>query len=268
MQPTTWTLRRPYRLSKIRSAVVERFVRKQALKSGVGPLVRILLVEDDACVAEGLLRLLRRESHVVDLADSLQMAKSAIDSEPDGVVLLDRLLPDGDGTQLIFHARQHDVQTRFLILSARREVDQRVEGLDLGADDYMVKPFEPDELCARIRALGRRLLPDSPRRTTLGQLCMDRSTGEILTYEGGRNGSPVALPRRELTLLRKLMERCGRVVTREALETAVYGYKSDQIQSNALESHVSRLRKRLAKDGAGVSIHTVWGIGYMLKEER
>ena len=195
------------------------------------------------------------------------MAESAVIAVRYALVLLDRVLPDGDGTQLIRYARENGVDTRFLILSACGDVDERVEGLDLGADDYMVKPFEPKELCARIRALGRRPLPDEPHGTTFGNLCLDLATGEVLTYAGGEQGSPVSFRRREMALLKKLMERPGRAVSREALEAAIYGCH-DVIQSNSLESHVSRLRKRLVENGAGISIQTVWGFGYMLKEEQ
>ncbi len=228
--------------------------------------MRVLLVEDDPNLADAIRRLLQKEGHVVDVADSLHMAEAAITGNPYAVVLLDRMLPDGEGTRLIFHARDHGVQTRFLILSALGNIDQRVEGLNLGADDYVVKPFEPDELCARIRAVARRPVTDIARTVALGNLRMDGATGDLTTSSNGNEDvAPVLLPRREMTLLQKLMDRAGRVVTREALETAMYGY-DDVIQSNTLESHVSRLRKHLAETEADVAIHTIRGVGYMLKE--
>jgi len=228
--------------------------------------VRILLVEDDPNLADVLRRVLRKEGHVIDVATSLRMAKAAITDNPYGVVLLDRMLPDGDGTGLIYHARENGIQTRFLILSALGDTDQRIEGLDLGADDYVVKPFEPDELCARIRAVGRRPVTDTSRTVTLGNLRMNSATGDLTTASNGADDAPVLLPRRELVLLQKLMDRAGRVVTRDALETAMYGY-DDVIQSNTLESHVSRLRKHLAETDTGVGIHTIRGVGYMLREQ-
>ena len=229
--------------------------------------MRVLLVEDDPNLADAIRRLLQREGHVVDVATTLRMGKAAITSNPYAVVLLDRMLPDGDGTRLIFHARENGVHTRFLILSALGDIDHRVEGLDLGADDYVVKPFEPDELCARIRAVGRRPVPDISRTVAIGNLRMDSATGDLSTSSNGaENGTPVVLPRREMTLLQKLMDRAGRVVTREALETAMYGY-DDVIQSNTLESHVSRLRKHLVETDTRVAIHTIRGVGYMLKEQ-
>lgn len=229
--------------------------------------MRVLLVEDDPNLSVAIRRLLRKEGHVVDLADSLRMARAAITDHPYEVVLLDRMLPDGEGTALIFHAREAGVRTRFLILSALGDIRERVEGLDLGADDYIVKPFEPDELCARIRAVGRRPTGDGPEMIEFGNLRLDKASLDIVTITNGdADVAPVVFPRRELTLLQTLMERAGRVVTRDTLESAMYGY-DDLFQSNTLESHVSRLRKHLAEQGAGVAIHTVRGVGYMLKEQ-
>ena len=229
--------------------------------------MRVLLVEDDANLSEAVRRLLRKEGHIVDLADSLRMAKAAITGHPYDVVLLDRMLPDGEGTALIFHAREAGVRTRFLILSALGDIRERVEGLDLGADDYVVKPFEPDELCARIRAVGRRPTGGAPSTVEFGNLRLDRASRDIsANVDGDTGGRPLVLPRRESTLLQTLLERAGRVVTRESLESAMYGY-DDLFQSNTLESHVSRLRKHLAETDAGVAIHTIRGVGYMLKEQ-
>ena len=229
--------------------------------------MRILLVEDDPNLSEAIRRLLRKEGYVVDVADSLRMAKAAVTDHPYEVVLLDRMLPDGEGTALIFHARDAGVRTRFLILSALGDIQERVEGLDLGADDYIVKPFEPDELCARIRAVGRRPTGDGPRPVEFGNLRLDRGSRDVVAMANGESESiPLVLPRRELTLLQTLLERAGRVVTRESLESAMYGY-DDLFQSNTLESHVSRLRKHLAETDAGVAIHTIRGVGYMLKEQ-
>ena len=229
--------------------------------------MRILLVEDDADLSEAVRRLLRREGHVVDLADSLRMARAAITEHPYELVLLDRMLPDGEGTALIVHAREAGVRTRFLILSALGDIHKRVEGLDLGADDYIVKPFEPDELCARIRAVGRRPAGEGPQTIECGNLRLDRASRDIVAIaNGGSKSRPLVFPRRELTLLQTLLERAGRVVTRETLESAMYGY-DDLFQSNTLESHVSRLRKHLAEEDTGVGIHTVRGVGYLLKEQ-
>ena len=223
--------------------------------------MKVLLVEDDPDLALTTRRLLGRHNYVVDHADCLSVGKAALQDNRYDIVLLDRRLPDGEGTDLIRFARSKGLQTRFLILSALGDLDQRIEGLDIGADEYMVKPFEPDELLARMRAAERRPLPDTARIIEVGKLRLNQDTHNVRI-----SGETVTLPRRELIILEALMARAGRVVTRDALEAAMYGY-DEEIQSNTLESHVSRLRKNLATRIAGVAIITVRGVGYMLKVE-
>ena len=223
--------------------------------------MKLLLVEDDPDLATTMRRLLERQNHVVDHADSLQIAKVAVVENEYSVVLLDRRLPDGEGTDLIEYARGKGLPLRFLILSALGDLDQRVEGLDLGADDYMVKPFEPDELLARLRAAERRPLPASARILELGNLRLNCETRNFRV-----SGETVVLPRREMMILESLLQAAGRVVTRDRLESAAYGY-DEEVQSNTLESHISRLRKNLTGRKAGVAIRTIRGVGYMLKED-
>ncbi len=224
--------------------------------------MKLLLVEDDVRLATVVQRLLTGQNYVVDHADCLRMAREAILGNEYAIVLLDRRLPDGEGTDLIRFARRKRVSTRFLILSALGDLERRVEGLDLGADDYLVKPFEPEELLARIRAAARRPLPLPAQRIDLGDLQLDCSTENFRI-----RGETVVFPRREMVVLSTLMRAAGDVVTREKLESEMYGF-DQQIQSNTLESHISRLRKNLGQRGAGVSIHTVRGVGYMLREKR
>ena len=223
--------------------------------------MKLLLVEDDPDLATTMRRLLERQNHVVDHADSLRLAKVAIVENEYSIVLLDRRLPDGEGTDLIEYARGKGLSLRFLILSALGDLDQRVEGLDLGADDYMVKPFEPDELLARLRAAERRPLPASARILELGNLRLNCETRNFRV-----SGETVVLPRREMMILESLLQAAGRVVTRDRLESAAYGY-DEEVQSNTLESHISRLRKNLTGRKAGVAIRTIRGVGYMLKED-
>lgn len=222
--------------------------------------MKILLVEDDPDLATTTQRLLCRQNYVVDMAETLQIAKAAVLDNKYSVILLDRRLPDGEGTDLIRYVRNKGIETRFLVLSAMGDLDSRVEGLDLGADDYMVKPFEPDELLARIRAAERRPLPETCRVVELGNLRLNCDTRNFRIA-----GETIVLPRREMIILERLMTGAGRVITRETLESDMYGY-NDEVQSNTLESHISRLRKNLATYEAGVSIHTVRGVGYMLME--
>ena len=223
--------------------------------------MKILLVEDDSDLAAVTQRLLHRHNYVVDVAENLRAGRAALRGNRYEIVLLDRRLPDGDGVELIRFAQGRRLSCKFLVLSALGELQERVEGLDLGADDYMVKPFEPEELLARIRAAERRPTPDIGRRIELGSLRLDCGTRN---FDIG--GEPFILPRREMVMLEQLMHGANRVVAREALEHAMYGY-DEYFESNTLESHMSRLRKTLSARECGVKIHTVRGVGYMLREE-
>ena len=222
--------------------------------------MKILFVEDESDLAEITRKLLEKHKYIVDTADSLAISKIMLLDNEYGLVLLDRRLPDGEGIDLIRYAEKKNINTRFLILSALGDLFDRVEGLDCGADDYIVKPFEPDELIARIRAAARRPIPKTAEYQEIGNLRLNCSTRNIRI-----SGETHLLPRRELSVLEALIKRANRVVTRELLEAAMYGYE-DEVQSNTLESHISRLRKHLDNLDAGVSIHTVRGVGYMLKE--
>jgi len=222
--------------------------------------MRILFVEDELELALITQKLLERQKHVVDIADTLAISRVMLLDNKYDLVLLDRRLPDGDGIDLIRYATHKKIETRFLILSALGDLDDRIEGLDIGADDYMVKPFEPEELLARIRAASRRPLPENAKVLELGNLRFNCSSRNFRV-----SGETQILPRRELIILEKLLVRAGRVVSRENIESAMYGY-DDDVVSNTLESHISRLRKHLAKFDSGVSIHTIRGVGYMLQE--
>ena len=222
--------------------------------------MKILLVEDESGVALAICRLLERNRHVVDEAESLQIAKAAMRDNVYELVLLDRRLPDGDGLELISFAKDKGMQTRFLVLSALSDLEDRVEGLDLGADDYLVKPFEPDELLARIRAAERRPIPDVARVLEVGNLRLNCDTRNFRI-----SGETTVLPRRELIVISSLMRNAGGVVSRDALESALYGF-DEAVQSNALEAHISRLRKKFTEHDARVEIHTIRGVGYMLRE--
>lgn len=223
--------------------------------------MKILLVEDDPDLSSVTQRLLRRHNYIVDVAEDLGVAQSALLSSRYEIVLLDRRLPDGDGVDLIHFAQDNSLSCKFLVLSALGELQERVEGLDLGADDYMVKPYEPEELLARIRAAERRPVPEVGRVLELGALRLDCETRNFFV-----NGDAFILPRREMVILEQLMQGANRVVGRDALEQAMYGY-DEQFESNTLESHMSRLRKAIASRECGVRIHTVRGVGYMLREE-
>jgi two-component system, OmpR family, response regulator QseB len=177
-------------------------------------------------------------------------------------ILLDRTLPDGEGLSFIPRLRAAGVDAPVIVLTARNEPRERIEGLDAGADDYLGKPFLIDELMARLRAVLRRPAALAEPRITVGMVTIDP-----LNFSVTVGSSPVDIPRRELSVLLALAKRRGKTVIRSTLEEAVYNYE-DEIQSNAIDAHISRLRKRLTDAGAGVAIHNIRGVGYLLREVR
>ena len=221
---------------------------------------RILLVEDDPALAQEILKGLTREAWAVDHVESLAVAFEAVMQGPYRAVLLDRRLPDGDGLSLVAVVRSRPDPPPIIFLTARDEVADRIEGLDAGADDYLVKPFAIGELLARLRVACRR--PSAGAETPkieVGRLVFDPATRAA---EVG--GHPLCLPRRELALLELLARRAGRVVQRGYLDSEIYGFDAD-VSPNALETQVSRLRRRLLDAHAGADIRTVRGVGYLLQ---
>lgn len=222
--------------------------------------MRVLLVEDEVRLADTLASVMRRERFIVDQADNLETATEAVAIGEFDLVLLDRTLPDGEGLSLVPDLRARNPGIHIIILSARSGVQDRVLGLDEGADDYLVKPFSIDELLARIRAVRRRPAQLQGEQIRAGTIIYDLSNEEVEV-----NGARIDLPRRELRVLAALMKRRGRTVLRESLEQAVFAF-DDEIQSNTLDSHISRLRRRLKNSGAGIEIHAIRGVGYLLRE--
>ncbi|MGH6612864.1 response regulator transcription factor [Sphingomonas sp.] len=220
--------------------------------------MRILLVEDEMEMATALRTVLEREGYVVNHVASLADAREALLSSCGDLVLLDRTLPDGDGLSLLSELRHGNPGMPVIVITARGDVIDRVSGLDHGADDYLAKPFAMEEMLARIRAVRRRPTSLPTQQVQLGRLVYDLVNNEAIVA-----GKRLDLPRRELLVLAALMRRRGRTVQRGALEDAVYGF-DDEIQSNTLDSHISRLRRRLAEAGAGVEIHAIRGVGYLL----
>jgi len=219
--------------------------------------MRIMLVEDEMDLAAVLTTALSRHDIVVDHARSLEIAEEACRSGVHDAVLLDRKLPDGDGLSLIPLLRREQPGLPVIVLSALGALDDRVAGLDHGADDYLAKPFSIDELMARLRAVMRRPTQIGETAVSIGQLRFN-----LTERQAEIAGEPLELTRRELLALEILVRRAGRTVPRGALEEAVYGY-DDEIASNSLDAHISRLRRKLT--GAGVEIHGIRGLGYLLK---
>ena len=223
--------------------------------------MRVLLVEDEARLVDLLRSTLVDAGFVVDAITTAGDAREALAVGAYDVVILDLGLPDGDGLDVLASARRGGKTLPILILTARDAVEDRVRGLDAGADDYLVKPFATTELVARTKALLRR--PGHALGTTL-------EAGNILFDTIGRDvrirGEPLALARQELSVLEHLMRRLGRVVPKSVLEDKLYGI-DDELGSNAIPVHVHHLRRKLTESGATCSIHTVRGIGYLLTEE-
>jgi len=222
--------------------------------------MRILLVEDEPEMAEALQGALHRHGMLVDLARDIAHATEALQSRVHDLLLLDRQLPDGDGATLVAKARAVHADLPVIMLTARGTLTDRIQGLDLGADDYLVKPFAIEELLARIRAISRRPAQIALPVASIGNLRYDFGAREVFV-----DGERLRLQRRQLLLLEALAYRHGRTVQREVLQEAVYGF-DDAIQSNALDAHVSKLRRVLAEGGAHVEIHVIRGVGYLLRE--
>ncbi|HKU99682.1 MAG TPA: response regulator transcription factor [Vineibacter sp.] len=222
--------------------------------------MRLLLVEDEPEMVTALQSAFRRQDMVVDHVAMLDEAEAAAAADCYDAILLDRQLPDGDGLSLIPRLRARGNNVPVIVLTARGALVDRVSGLDTGADEYLSKPFAFEELLARLRAVLRRPALARPDIVRTGRLAFD-----LAHREARVDGAPLALPRRELLVLEALARRMGRMVQRPALMEAVFGL-DDEIQSNALDTHVSRLRRKLSDTGAGVTISGIRGVGYLLRE--
>jgi two-component system, OmpR family, response regulator QseB len=219
--------------------------------------MRILLVEDDELLGNGVCDGLKHYGYTIDWVKDGIAGERAIKNENFDAVILDIGLPKLDGYGLLERIRNKGISTPVLILTARETVDDRVRGLDLGADDYLVKPFDLDELCARLRALQRRFSSRAEPLITYGDISLDPASHIVVI-----KGETVSIPRREFALVQKLLENIGRVLSREYLSQMLYGWR-DEIDSNALEVHIHNLRKKFGND----FIHTIRGVGYMIKKE-
>lgn len=220
--------------------------------------MRLLVIEDDVLIARSLEQALSPLGNTVEVFTTHGEGAAALRHDRFDLVLLDLGLPDGNGLSLLSALRDRGDTTPVLILTARDAVDDRVSGLDHGADDYLAKPFSLAELEARVRALLRRSQQRSDNRLRYGTLVFDPATGAATLDD-----APLALPRRELRLLEGLLLHAGSIAPREALERRLFGF--DEVGSNALEVYVSRLRKRLA--GSGFQIRTFRGLGYRLEDD-
>src|SRR5215471_13416479 len=220
--------------------------------------MRVLLVEDESKLAGFVCEALRRANFCPDHAAALADARHLLKSINYEALVLDLALPDGEGLALIREIRRHGSNLPVLALTARDSVEDRVAGLDAGADDYLVKPFAMEELLARIRALLRRPGAILSDRLAVGNVTLDSRTRAVEVA-----GEPLALARRELLTLEVLMRRAGRVVAKDVLLDQLYEL-DEQPPSNAVPVHVHHLRKSLEAAGADATIVTFRGIGYLL----
>ena len=194
----------------------------------------------------------------LDVATTLAEARRRMAARRYDLFLLDFRLPDGDGIELLKKIRQTRNAVPVIAVTARDGVDDRVAGLNLGADDYVVKPFATEELVARMRAVLRRPAETLGLRLNCGNIELDPASGSVAV-----EGRAVIVPRKELAVLEMLMRRAGRVVARSALEQSVYSL-GEEIGSNAMDANISRLRRRLTDAGATATVHAVRGVGYMI----
>ena len=218
------------------------------------PGVHILLVEDDAELAEAVCAYLRAKAFTVDVAHSLAQARAALPLARYAAVLLDLHLGDGDGLALLPALQGQVERPIVIVLTARDQVSDRIRGLDAGADDYLVKPYDPAELLARLRAVERRRSDSAGAALQLGDLAIDLARREVR-----KAGMLVELTQKEWVLLRAMAARPGRIHTRELLQDALYGL-TDEADSNTLEVFISRLRRKLGRE----HIQTLRGLGYRL----
>lgn len=217
--------------------------------------MRILLVEDDSALGEGLASGLRSIGMAADWFRSGDEADHALRHAPYDAIVLDLGLPGDDGLTWLARWRERELAVPVLVLTARDALDSRIEGLDAGADDYLIKPFQLAELAARIRATSRRAAGHATGILTIGEIALERA-GQVVTLKG----APVDLTAHEYALLEALMRRAGRILSRATLEELLYGFEAD-VSSNTVEVHIASLRRKLGHE----VIETVRGMGYRMK---
>ncbi|WP_417512684.1 response regulator [Marinobacter sp.] len=219
--------------------------------------MRILLVEDDQLLGSTMLDMLRADQHTVDWLDDGQQALNALVDEHFDLAILDLTLPRVDGLDIVRHTRKQGNQLPVIILTARAELEEKLQGLDAGADDYLTKPFAMAELKARIRAVTRRGAATNRDELVVGRLILDPASGQLTV-----GTESVTLARSEFQILQYMMRHPDQVATRRRLEEQLYGWEPGA-ESNALEVHIHHLRRRVGK----TTIRTIRGVGYLLDSQ-
>jgi two-component system response regulator QseB len=218
--------------------------------------MRILLVEDDELLGDGIATGLKQEGHIVEWIKDGLTAESVLLREPFDAVILDISLPKKSGLDVLKTIRQEKVHTPILILTARDSVEDRIKGLDSGADDYLTKPFNLHELNARLRALSRRSVGRAEPLIQYGAITVDPAAHTVRYHD-----EEIKMSRREYALIYILLENQGKVISRHQIIDFLYGW-NEEIDSNALEVHIHHLRKKFGNN----FIHTIRGVGYMVQK--
>ena len=224
--------------------------------------MKVLLAEDEKRMNRALCELLRQEGYDVDSVENGADALDAIESGVYDMIVLDVMMPGMNGFDVARKARASGVRTPILMLTAKSELDDKVEGLDSGADDYLTKPFMTRELLARLRALGRRGLPTEDGSLTFADLSLDVKNATLRC----KTGKSVRLGEKELRIFEYLIANQGQVLTREQLAVKIWGYESDA-EYNNVEVYMSFARKKLSFIGSRMKIKATRGVGYALEEE-
>ena len=223
--------------------------------------MRILLAEDEKRMAAALVTLLKQEKYDIDHVEDGAEALAALETGAYDIAVLDVMMPEMDGFEAARRARQHGVTTPILMLTAKSQLEDKVTGLDSGADDYLTKPFQTQELLARIRALGRRSVSFQDGNLRFGDLCLDTGTATLTCEATGQN---VRLSEKELRILEYMFGNQGQIMTREQLAMKIWGFENEA-EYNNVEVYMSFTRKKLAFVGSKVEIKAVRGLGYELR---
>ena len=225
--------------------------------------MKLLLVEDEKRMGQALCERLTQEKYDVDWYTDGEDGADAFDGTVYDLVVLDVMLPHKNGFDIAREARKNGVKTPILMLTARSDVDDRVNGLDCGADDYLTKPFAPKELLARLRALARRQYDVEDGKLTFGDVALE---GKTMTLENSECGASVRLSEKEFRALEVLMANQGQILTREQLAVKIWGYENEA-EYNNVEVYMTFVRKKLAFIGSKTAIKAVRGVGYELRSE-
>lgn len=223
--------------------------------------MRVLLVEDELRLAEALEYILKKQGYLVDFIADGAIAQDMAETNIYDIIILDRMLPNIEGVDILKYLRAHNIVTPVIFLTAKDSISNRIEGLDAGADDYLVKPFSKEELLARVRALSRR----SEKLQVNDKLKVANLSVDVSSCEANINNEKIKLTLKETQLLELLMRNSNQVLTKEQILDRIWGYDND-VEINNVELYIFYLRKKIKFETAGVTIKTIRGVGYSLKE--